>query len=736
VLPETQMDSVVPGYAQHDEPAPQAPHGQVVHAGEVKKAVHAPCTHTSSVWQTLPHCPQLSGLLASSAAVRQAPWQFVWPICPQLPTFWQVPWTQRWPAWVLHTVPQAPQFCASLRKSRQVLPQRFVPGRHWHEPARQAWRPLHWVPHMPQSVGLVWSAAHAPLHIVPAQEHEPLLHESPCGQTLLQLPQWVGSLPRLLQVPPHWVAPPGQVHWPFRQVSPAGHWDVGEKQAPQWAASLVMFTQPVNWPQLTSPAGHWQAPLVHTAPGPHWLPHWPQLLTSPESVAQPRLAPQFVWPMGQAQAPAVQVEPGPHFVWQLPQWLLSVSGLLHVPPQAIWPPMAHAWQTPAAHRPELQTCPQVPQLSGSVAVAAQVPGLFPVLPQTTSVATVQFGPHTPALQAMPTAHLVPQAPQLSGSAMVSEQTPLQASWPAGQTHWPDVQLAPRAQARPHVPQLAVSLERSAQPLPGQFTRPALQVHTPVMQAAPAPQTLPQVPQLKLSVLFSTHCPLHTVGVAAGQPHWPEVHVPPMGQAVPQVPQLAVSAERSAQPLGQVVLPIGQVQLPPAHTAPALQALPQLPQLAASAVVSVHTELQRVGVAVGQAQAPARQVAPTPQACAHWPQLEASLCRLVQLPSQVSGRAPPQGWQVPVAHISPRAQACPQVPQLAASFFVSMQVPLQSVSPPQPPAPPVPDELVLVLVLLLDELLLAPPPPLLLAVLVCPPCPPVPELTLPPQPSAI
>lgn len=95
--------------------------------------------------------------------------------------------------------------------------------------------------------------------------------------------------------------------------------------------------------------------------------------------------------------------------------------------------------------------------------------------------------------------------------------PLQTVWPCGQTHCPETHDAPVAQAVPHVPQLFVSLERSAHP-PVHATSPVPQVQTPAMHVAPVPQTLPQVPQLKLSVDRSEHFPLQFVGADEGHAH--------------------------------------------------------------------------------------------------------------------------------------------------------------------------------------------------------------------------
>jgi hypothetical protein len=76
VLPVTQTTSVfVPGYVQHDVPVPQAGHGQVVQAWEVKNAVQAPATQTWLAAHALPHIPQSSGLFWKYAWVTHAPLQ-------------------------------------------------------------------------------------------------------------------------------------------------------------------------------------------------------------------------------------------------------------------------------------------------------------------------------------------------------------------------------------------------------------------------------------------------------------------------------------------------------------------------------------------------------------------------------------------------------------------------------------------------------------------------------------
>ena len=55
--PSTQMGSVLPGYSQHVVPTPQAAHGQVAHAADVKKSVQMPSAQTWSVVHAVPQLP-------------------------------------------------------------------------------------------------------------------------------------------------------------------------------------------------------------------------------------------------------------------------------------------------------------------------------------------------------------------------------------------------------------------------------------------------------------------------------------------------------------------------------------------------------------------------------------------------------------------------------------------------------------------------------------------------------
>lgn len=131
------MESAPPGYAQQVFVTPHAAHGQLLHEGDAKKAVQLPCTQTSFALQLLPHWPQLTGLLASSTCVRQAPLQNCCPSAPQVVT-WHVPSTQRSPLPRSQVTPQPPQLAASLVTSTQAPPHLVSPGRHAQVPLVQA----------------------------------------------------------------------------------------------------------------------------------------------------------------------------------------------------------------------------------------------------------------------------------------------------------------------------------------------------------------------------------------------------------------------------------------------------------------------------------------------------------------------------------------------------------------------------------------------------------------------
>ena len=120
------------------------------------------------------------------------------------------------------------------------------------------------------------------------------MQTSPCRHAgaAQVLPQWLGSVVRLVHTPLHTILPPGQVHWPATQLSPAGQ---AMLQPPQWLGSFVSLTQPIAPWQSVSPVGQPHTPAVQVAPGPHsefgpaQLPQWAgsvAVLTQPGPVPQ------------------------------------------------------------------------------------------------------------------------------------------------------------------------------------------------------------------------------------------------------------------------------------------------------------------------------------------------------------------------------------------------------------------------------------------------------------------
>jgi hypothetical protein len=153
----------------------------------------------------------------------------------------------------------------------------------------------------------------------------------------------------------------------------------------------------------------------------------------------------------------------------------------------------------------------------------------------------------------------PQAPQLPIFSPM--QTPSQASWPAGQAHWPPVHDAPDAQRTSQSPQFCGSFWTSRQLVP-QARRPSGHSQAPLTQVVPGPQASPQVPQFVLSVFLSTQVSLHTERPSA-QPHWPPAQVAPVAQTFPQVPQFVLSVcgstQSEPQRCGQTHAPDWQVE---------------------------------------------------------------------------------------------------------------------------------------------------------------------------------
>jgi hypothetical protein len=144
----------------------------------------------------------------------------------------------------------------------------------------------------------------------------------------------------------------------------------------------------------------------------------------------------------------------------MPQFDSSVAVSTQVPPQSVRPiaqpqrPAVHTW-------PVGQARPQAPQLAALLMVLTQV------RPQSVDPIGQR---HAPIWQVVPIAHAVPQAPQLALSVMVLTQRGIavvpQLVCPAMHAlvavQVPRTHVCIAVQVRPHMPQLASSLVRSAQ----------------------------------------------------------------------------------------------------------------------------------------------------------------------------------------------------------------------------------------------------------------------------------
>lgn len=147
-------------------------------------------------------------------------------------------------------------------------------------------------------------------------------------------------------------------------------------------------------------------------------------------------------------------------------------------------------------------------------------------------------PHlqTPRTQAAPVEQRLPQVPQLPRSLVGSTHVLPQQICPIPQAlplvpHWhvPPEQVSPCAQAWPQAPQFFTSVAVWEQPLPQQaspllHTAP-LHAQFPFEQESGEAQARPQVPQLALSLIRSTHCepPQQIFGAphAPAEPHGQE-----------------------------------------------------------------------------------------------------------------------------------------------------------------------------------------------------------------------
>jgi hypothetical protein len=156
----------------------------------------------------------------------------------------------------LQTVLQAPQLKRSVAVSTHERP-------HCLSPAvqvvtqRAAWQSspvAHLAPHLPQLLGSLSRLLQAPVvqrssGLLQAQALP--LHDSSVEQAVAQVPQWVRSRVRSMQLPPQLVSPPPQVvpQTPALQTLPASQ---VRPQPPQFEGSLLSSTH--LSPQRTSVA--------------------------------------------------------------------------------------------------------------------------------------------------------------------------------------------------------------------------------------------------------------------------------------------------------------------------------------------------------------------------------------------------------------------------------------------------------------------------------------------------
>jgi hypothetical protein len=152
----------------------------------------------------------------------------------------------------------------------------------------------------------VYGAEQAETHAPAWQKGEAPLHAAP------HAPQFWGSLPTSVQVPPHESDEAGQAHLPSLHDWPAGH---AVPQAPQFFGSFVVSTHPAS--HFVRPRAHAgrQAPFAQTSPGSHAWPQEPQLFGS---IARSKHS------VPHADCPAAQVGGGGGM--QSPVVVLHVSG--------------------------------------------------------------------------------------------------------------------------------------------------------------------------------------------------------------------------------------------------------------------------------------------------------------------------------------------------------------------------------------------------------------------------
>ncbi len=176
-------------------------------------------------------------------------------------------------------------------------------------------------------------------------------------------------------------------------------------------------------PQVVCPVGHVQFPETHAPPAGHACAQAPQLLTSVAVSTQPEAPQETSDPVHTHAGPAVpetmHEEPGPHTVPHAPQLKLSLMRFTHVlVPFAVHIVGAvggheHVAGAPPHVPPIGQAWPQVPQLAGSFVRFAH-----PVVHIVAGAAQVQ----APFTHVSPIGHAFAHVPQFPGSVCVLVQT--------------------------------------------------------------------------------------------------------------------------------------------------------------------------------------------------------------------------------------------------------------------------------------------------------------------------
>jgi hypothetical protein len=306
-------------------------------------------------------------------------------------------------------------------------------------------------------------------------------------------------------------------------------------------------------------------------------------------------------------------------------------------------------------------------------------------------------------------HTSPQAPQCDSLVDVSmHPAPAaeQSIVPGGHdtTQPPAEHRVPVEQARPHAPQLRLSLRTFTQ-APAQSDAPAGQRHTPLEHVCPPTHARPHAPQLALSAVRFTHVPAQSV-CPEGHTHAPVTHDCPPEHARPHAPQFVFVAMRLvSQPFAGFAsqLPKPALHAPSAH-APAAQApaalantqgRPHIPQwfesvakVTSQPLITLASQLPNPAAQTIDTQAPPAQIG-TPltrlHARPHAPQLRASVLSADSHPfaARPSQSPRPGAQSTPTVHalathaaVRPAGavQTLPHRPQADASERVSVSHP--------------------------------------------------------------